>query len=119
MLVKIQTENETKRMERKDATLKNVMISERRIKNVSKYKVSEIPYPFKSREEYERSLQMPVGGKNIFFDLRFLSLYLFIYFFVEEWNATHIVNKLTEPEVKTKSGRIIEPVKYKKGLMKA
>lgn len=60
--IKIQTENEIKRLERKDANIKNVMISERRVRNTSKYKISEIPHPFTSREEYERSLQMPIGG---------------------------------------------------------
>lgn len=110
LLIKIQTENEIKRLERKDANIKNVMISERRVKNTSKYKVSEIPYPFKSRDEYERSLQMPIGGRSCN-----ESFFVFLnILFLDEWNASHVVNKLTQPEVKKRSGRIIEPIKFKK-----
>jgi U3 small nucleolar RNA-associated protein 14 len=63
-LQEIETENELKRKERKDAKKANVIISERRIKGFSKYKINEIPFPFTSREEYERSLQLPLGGKE-------------------------------------------------------
>ena len=41
----------------------NVMLSERRIKTASKFRAEEIPYPFKTREEYEHSIQMPLGGE--------------------------------------------------------
>lgn len=47
---------------RKDSALANVILSEKRIKTTAKYKLSDIPHPFTSREEYERSLQMPVGS---------------------------------------------------------
>ena len=47
---------------RKDGVLANVLLSEKRIKTASKYKIAEVPHPFKTREEYERSLQMPLGG---------------------------------------------------------
>jgi U3 small nucleolar RNA-associated protein 14 len=40
------------------------MISDRRIKTASKYKISEVPHPFTSREEYEQSLRLPIGGKK-------------------------------------------------------
>jgi U3 small nucleolar RNA-associated protein 14 len=63
------------------------------VKTASKYKVGEIPHPFTTREEYERSLQMPLG---------------------EEWNASHIVAKNTAPEIKLRAGRILEPVKLSK-----
>jgi U3 small nucleolar RNA-associated protein 14 len=63
LVMQVQKDNEIKKLERKDAKLSNVMISERRITNAAKYKVGEVPYPFKSREEYERSLQLPLGGK--------------------------------------------------------
>lgn len=65
LLMKVQKENEIKRLDRKDAKNANVMISERRITNAAKYKIAEVPYPFKSREEYERSLQLPLGGKSV------------------------------------------------------
>lgn len=93
LMMQVQKESETKKLDRKDNKMSHVMISERRITNNSKYKVAEVPYPFRSREEYERSLQMPVG---------------------EEWNAANAVTQLTQPEIKKRAGRIIEPIKLDK-----
>eukprot|EP00981_Chlorochromonas_danica_P015793 scaffold14461_cov250-Ochromonas_danica.AAC.3 len=92
-ILKVQKENECKRMDRKDYKKQQVILSERRSKSAAKYKLAEVPYPFTSREEYERSLQMPVG---------------------EEWNAMPVVSKMTLPEVKTRAGRIIEPIQLVK-----
>jgi hypothetical protein len=39
---------------RKDAKLPNVIISERRDKGLAQYKVKDVPYPFTSREQYEK-----------------------------------------------------------------
>lgn len=50
---------------RRDAALANVVISDRRIKTSAKFKIAEVPHPFTSREEYERSLQMPLGGMRV------------------------------------------------------
>lgn len=88
-MMQVQREHETLRLNRADANLKNVTISEKRIKNAAKYKVAAVPYPFSSREEYERSLQMPVGG---------------------EWQASQVVSQLTQPEIKKRAGRIIAPI---------
>ena len=65
LLAQVNSENSAKVAARKDSAAKllNVVISERRIKTASKYKVADIPHPFTSREEYERSLQMPLGGE--------------------------------------------------------
>jgi hypothetical protein len=52
-----------KKHARTDAKKPNVMISDRRVKTAAKYKISDIPHPFTTREEYERSLQLPVGGE--------------------------------------------------------
>ena len=95
LLVRVDDDIAKRKAARKDARKLNVILSERRIKTASKFKVAEknIPYPFKSREDYERSLQMPVG---------------------EEWNASHVVRKFTKPEVITRAGRIIEPKKLTK-----
>ena len=57
---------------RKDSILANVIVSEKRIKTTGKYKLAEVPHPFTSREEYERSIQMPVGSKLSFFILLYL-----------------------------------------------
>lgn len=85
-------ELQDKRKKRADSQKKllNVIISERRIGTQAKYKVEKVPHPFSSREEYDRSLQMPIGA---------------------EWNASHIVAKNIIPEIKTRAGRIIEPIR--------
>ena len=67
MITKIQKDSEVKKMSRKDNKLMNVIISERRIKTASKYKIADIPHPFTTREEYERSLKLPIGGFSFFF----------------------------------------------------
>ncbi|CAE7661464.1 UTP14, partial [Symbiodinium microadriaticum] len=78
---------------RKDGVLANVLLSEKRVKTASKYKIADIPHPFKTRDEYERSLQMPLG---------------------EEWNAAQVVRKNTKPVIMTRAGRIIAPIKLPK-----
>lgn len=83
---------------RSDGQLANVVLSERRVKTSSKYKIADIPHPFTSREEYERSLQMPLG---------------------DEWNAAHIVKKNVKPEILTRAGRIIDPISLPKNYKKA
>ena len=99
LITKIQQDGDQKRMNRTDSKggdkskLLNVHLSERRVKTASKYKITDIPHPFTSREEYERSLMMPVG---------------------EEWNAAPVVKNLTQPEIKTRAGRILEPIKLTK-----
>lgn len=89
LLVQIQREHDTLKLQRQDAKKSNVMISEKRIKAQAKYKLGDVPHPYTSREEYERALQMPIG---------------------QEWNASHIVSRMTQPEVKKRAGRIIEPI---------
>jgi len=93
LITKIQTEHDSKVMSRSDRKMSNVMLSERRVKAASKYKIAEVPHPFTTREEYERSLQMPIG------DL---------------WNASDVVRKNTQPAVKVRPGRILEPIKLPK-----
>mmetsp|Transcript_20502 Transcript_20502/g.22271 ORF Transcript_20502/g.22271 Transcript_20502/m.22271 type:complete len:332 (-) Transcript_20502:534-1529(-) len=74
---------------RRDFKKEGVIISEKRIKSAAKFKVGKVPFPFTSQEEYERSLQLPVG---------------------DEWNPSHVVKKITTAEVKTRPGRIILPI---------
>ncbi len=50
---------------RRDFKKEGVIISEKRIKSAAKFKVGKVPFPFTSQEEYERSLQLPVGGKGM------------------------------------------------------
>ena len=93
LITKIQTEHDSKVISRSDSKMSNVMLSERRVKAASKYKISAVPHPFTTREEYERSLQTPIG------DL---------------WNSSDVVRKNTRPEVKVRPGRIVEPIKLPK-----
>jgi U3 small nucleolar RNA-associated protein 14 len=92
-LENLEEENAKKRVGRKDGQVFNVMISDRRVKASGKYKLVAVPHPFTSREEYERSIQMPLG---------------------EEWNASHIVRRNTKPEVMLRAGRVIAPIKLSK-----
>ncbi|CAH2350181.1 U3 small nucleolar RNA-associated protein 14 [[Candida] railenensis] len=75
---------------RKDKNLKNVIINERVNKKNLKYQSSAVPFPFESREQYERALRMPVG---------------------QEWTSRETHQKLTMPRVITKQGTVIDPLK--------
>lgn len=57
---------------RKDAKLERVIINEKRVKKNDKYLANELPHPFETRQQYERSLRLPLGPewttKNTFQD---------------------------------------------------
>ncbi|KAJ3209784.1 hypothetical protein HDU67_005936 [Dinochytrium kinnereticum] len=74
---------------RKDAKLKNVIISEKRNKKVTKYMSTQVPHGFDNREQYEESIRLPMG---------------------REWNATSAHGKLVAPKVVTKMGKVIAPL---------
>jgi U3 small nucleolar RNA-associated protein 14 len=78
--------------QRKDSKIKHVVINEKRNKKFSKYEAGDIPYPYKTREEYEASLRQPLG---------------------KEWNTTLMHKAVIKPKVKVKRGKIIEPIKNK------
>ncbi|KAJ0010778.1 hypothetical protein Pint_33830 [Pistacia integerrima] len=89
-------ENAKKRREealkkRKDARLKHVIISEKLDKKAEKLHTKTLPYPFTSKEVFERSIRVPVGP---------------------EFNPATAVGALNQPEVKKKSGIIIKPIKF-------
>ncbi|CAG8469082.1 4136_t:CDS:2 [Ambispora leptoticha] len=73
---------------RKDANLKHVIINEKRIKKATKYLATQVPYPYETREQYERSLRNPLG---------------------KEWNTYEVFQKMVKPRVITKMGTIIDP----------
>lgn len=75
---------------RKDKNLKNVIINERVNKNNLKYQSGAVPYPFESREQYERSLRMPIG---------------------QQWTSKETHQKLTMPRIIKKQGHVIDPMK--------
>lgn len=78
------------RDKRKDKNLSNVIINEKLNKKILKYQSLDVPYPFETREQYERSLRMPVG---------------------QEWTSRETHQKLTMPRVITKQGVVIDPLK--------
>jgi len=75
---------------RKDKNLKNVIINEKVNKKNAKYQSSAVPFPFENREQYERSLRMPIG---------------------QEWTSRETHQRLTMPKVTIKSRAIIDPLK--------
>lgn len=75
---------------RKDANLSNVIISEKKNKGLAKIQVSNVPFPYTSKEEFERSLRQPIGP---------------------QWNTPSTVAKLTEPRIRTTAGHVIDPLK--------
>ncbi|TVY27642.1 U3 small nucleolar RNA-associated protein [Lachnellula hyalina] len=77
-----------KEQNRKDAKLDRVIISERRAKKNSKYLASTLPHPFETRQQYERSLRVPVGP---------------------EWTTKETYQEATKPRILLKQG-IIAPM---------
>lgn len=75
---------------RLDKNKKNVIINERVNKKGSKYQADKVPYPYKTWEEYERSLRAPMG---------------------KEWTTTKTHQKIITPNVITKYGSVINPLK--------
>lgn len=77
-----------KKKDRKDAKLDKVIINEKRIKKNDRYLASQLPHPFESRQQYERSLRLPVGP---------------------EWQTKETFQDSTKPRVLMKQG-IIAPM---------
>ena len=78
---------------RKDRRLKHVVISERYDKKAAKYTTTSLPFPFKTREEYERSIRTPLGS---------------------DFNTDKSHRDLVRPEVLTTTGVRIDPLKFTK-----
>ncbi|KAL9628347.1 MAG: hypothetical protein Q9204_005946 [Flavoplaca sp. TL-2023a] len=74
--------------QRQDAKLDKVIINEKRVKKNSKYLASQLPHPFETRQQYERSLRLPVGP---------------------EWTTKETFQAATKPRVLMKQG-IIKPM---------
>lgn len=75
---------------RKDKSLKNVIINEKLNKKNMKYQSSAVPFPFESREQYERSLRMPIG---------------------QEWTSRSSHQKMIKPRILTRPSEVIDPLK--------
>ncbi|KAL3423760.1 hypothetical protein PVAG01_05507 [Phlyctema vagabunda] len=77
-----------KEKNRKDARLERVIINEKRVKKNGKYLASSLPHPFETRQQYERSLRLPVGP---------------------EWATKETFQDATKPRILLKQG-IIAPM---------
>ncbi|XP_057822016.2 uncharacterized protein C57A7.06 [Cryptomeria japonica] len=92
-----QEEEKRKREEalrkRKDAKLKFVVISEKLDKKAAKYSAPSLPFPYQSKEVFERSMRMPIGP---------------------EFNTIHAFQNMIRPTVIKKAGVVIDPIKYEK-----
>ncbi|KAL8698821.1 MAG: hypothetical protein Q9201_006355 [Fulgogasparrea decipioides] len=76
------------RAKRQDAKLDKVIINEKRVKKNVKYLASQLPHPFETRQQYERSLRLPVGP---------------------EWTTKETFQAATKPRVLIKQG-VIKPM---------
>ncbi|KAI9838366.1 MAG: hypothetical protein M1819_005634 [Sarea resinae] len=77
-----------KESQRKDSKLDRVIINEKRVKKNSKYLASNLPHPFETRQQYERSLRLPVGP---------------------EWTTKETFQNATKPRVMVKRG-VVAPM---------
>ena len=74
---------------RRDKGRKDLIISEKQDRKGKKYLAPVLPHGFESREQYERSLRLPMGG---------------------EWVTKEVQQRGTRPRVVVKKGTIIEPM---------
>ncbi|PRW50835.1 U3 small nucleolar RNA-associated 14-like protein A [Chlorella sorokiniana] len=80
---------------RKDAKLQYVVISEKWDKKSSKYKTPSVPFPFDSKDTYERAMRQPLG---------------------REYNTDVSFRNLTRPAVLKDAGVVIEPIRFSKAM---
>ncbi|KAI9839426.1 MAG: hypothetical protein M1837_002075 [Sclerophora amabilis] len=74
---------------RRDAKLDRVIMNEKRMKKNAKYLAPSLPHPFETRQQYERSLRLPVGP---------------------EWTTNETFQNATKPRIMIKQG-IIAPLR--------
>ncbi|KAJ5788599.1 hypothetical protein N7457_003589 [Penicillium paradoxum] len=77
-----------KPQQRKDAKLDRVIINQKRIQKNKKYMASQLPHEFETKQQYERSLRLPLGP---------------------EWSTKETFQSGTKPRVMIKQG-IIKPM---------
>ena len=75
--------------QRKDRKLENVIVNEKRVKKNGKYLAGQLPFPFETRAQYERSLRLPVGP---------------------EWTTKVAGQEMTRPRVMVKKGVVVAPM---------
>lgn len=74
---------------RQDAKLQHVIINEKRMKQAKPYMSQSVPFPFETKEQYERSLSLPIGP---------------------EWTTRTSFQKQITPHVIKKQGQVIAPM---------
>ena len=79
-------------IQRSDAKLKHVIINQN-VKENENLRIEGVPFPFTSREQYERAMRQPLG---------------------KEWNSKKSFAMMNQPEIKTRRGVIIDPIKMPK-----
>lgn len=77
---------------RKDDGMSTVIINEKRLKKTAKFQLAEIPYPYRSRAEYEKAIAGNIG---------------------QEWNTIHGAKEMSRPAVIVRAGKIIKPIAKK------
>ena len=82
-------EKEKLKKKRKDATLGHVIITEREDKKVRRYLTTTVPHPYKTMEQYEQALKMPLG---------------------RDWNSTNVHMESIRPAVEVTKGGYIKPL---------
>lgn len=80
---------------RLDAKMKGVIVNteDRDKKFAQKYWIKELPHNFRSKEQFQKHMDMAVG---------------------KEWSTQQTFKRLVQPEVLTKAGEIIKPLAYQK-----
>ncbi|KAI5850443.1 Utp14 protein-domain-containing protein [Morchella snyderi] len=74
---------------RKDRRLARVVVNEKRVKKNVKYHASALPHVFETKQQYERSLRIPIGP---------------------EWATKTTFQDATMPRVVVKRGVVVEPI---------
>ncbi|KAH0631019.1 hypothetical protein JD844_004482 [Phrynosoma platyrhinos] len=75
--------------QRRDKHLPHVILSEQRNISAAAHQVNQLPFPFENSQQFERSIQAPVGPT---------------------WNTQHAFQRLTAPRIITHPGHIIRPI---------
>ncbi|XP_061454906.1 U3 small nucleolar RNA-associated protein 14 homolog A [Rhineura floridana] len=74
---------------RRDRHLPHIILSEQRNILAAAHQVNQLPFPFENSQQFERSIQAPVGPT---------------------WNTQRAFQRLTAPHIVTQPGHIIRPI---------
>jgi len=80
---------------RKDAHLKHVIINNRADKKSAKYTTPAVPWPYTSKDQYDKAMRTPIG---------------------KEWNTVDAHREMSKPKIIVKAGVMIEPIKAKSAI---